>query len=46
MTRYADSATLALGIARLEARSGHAAEIEPGHLLLGLPRCAAPTSPT
>jgi ATP-dependent Clp protease ATP-binding subunit ClpC len=36
MTRYTTSAALALGIARIEACSGHASEIEPGHLLVGL----------
>ena len=36
MTRYADSAALALGIARIEAQFGRAPEIEPAHLLLGL----------
>jgi ATP-dependent Clp protease ATP-binding subunit ClpC len=36
MTRYAGSAALALGIARVEALSGRASEIEPGHLLVGL----------
>jgi ATP-dependent Clp protease ATP-binding subunit ClpC len=42
MTGYADSAALALGIARIEARFGHAAEIEPGHLLLGLTTLCRP----
>jgi ATP-dependent Clp protease ATP-binding subunit ClpC len=36
VTRYADSVALALGIARMEARSGRASEVEPGHLLMGL----------
>jgi ATP-dependent Clp protease ATP-binding subunit ClpC len=38
VTRYAESAALALGIAQIEARTGRASEIEPGHLLLGLSR--------
>jgi ATP-dependent Clp protease ATP-binding subunit ClpC len=36
MARYADSVVLALDIARIEARSGRASEVEPGHLLVGL----------
>lgn len=36
MTRYAESVALALEIARIEARFGRTAEIEPGHLLLGV----------
>ncbi|WP_329576412.1 ATP-dependent Clp protease ATP-binding subunit [Kitasatospora sp. NBC_01250] len=36
MTDYADSAVLALAVARQEARAGGAAQVGPDHLLLGL----------
>ncbi|GAA4587087.1 hypothetical protein GCM10023194_35020 [Planotetraspora phitsanulokensis] len=36
MTGYTDSAALALGVARIEARSVRASEIGPGHLLVAL----------
>jgi ATP-dependent Clp protease ATP-binding subunit ClpC len=38
MTRYTDAISVALGIARIEAQSGRAAEVGPGHLLMGLTR--------
>ncbi len=42
MARYADSVALALDIARIEARSGRASEVEPGHLLVGLSTLCRP----
>ncbi|WP_238006805.1 ATP-dependent Clp protease ATP-binding subunit [Dactylosporangium sp. AC04546] len=42
MRRYGDGVALVLGIARIEARAGRAAQVEPGHLLLGLSKlCGA-----
>ncbi|MFC5747641.1 AAA family ATPase [Actinomadura rugatobispora] len=36
MTRFTKSVETVLGMARREARAGHAPSVEPGHLLIGL----------
>ena len=42
MAHYSDGVTLALGLARLEARAGGTRDVEPGHLLMGLTTLCRP----